>query len=41
MASNFAYLNTRDFEFIAQEWLPTQQVFLYKAFAAYDSKDTV
>ena len=41
MASNFAYLNTRDFEFIAQEWLPTEQVFAYKEFADYYSKDDV
>lgn len=41
MASNFAYLNTRDFEFIAQEWLPTEQVFSYKEFVDYYSKDEV
>lgn len=41
MASNFAYLNTRDFEFIAQEWLPTEQVFAYEDFADYYSKDDV
>lgn len=41
MASNFAYLNTRDFEFIVQEWLPTEQVFSYKEFADYYSKDEV
>ena len=41
MASNFAYLNTRDFEFIAQEWLPTEQVFAYKEFVDYYSKDDV
>lgn len=41
MASNFAYLNTRDLEFILQEWLPTEQVFGYKEFADYYSKDDV
>ena len=41
MASNFAYLNTRDFEFIAQEWLPTEQVFAYEDFADYYSKDDI
>ena len=39
MSANFAYLNTRDFEFIAQEWLPTEQVFAYKEFVDYYSKD--
>ncbi|HZK43761.1 MAG TPA: acyl-CoA dehydrogenase [Syntrophomonadaceae bacterium] len=41
MASNFAYLNTRDFEFIIQEWLPTEEVFAYKEFVDYYSKDDV
>jgi alkylation response protein AidB-like acyl-CoA dehydrogenase len=41
MSANFAYLNTRDFEFIAQEWLPTEQVFAYKEFVDYYSKDDV
>ncbi len=41
MASNFAYLNTRDFEFIIQEWLPTDEVFAYKEFVDYYSKDDV
>jgi len=41
MTANFAYLNTRDFEFIAQEWLPTEQVFNYKEFRDYYSKDEV
>ena len=25
MAGNFAYLNTRDLEFIIQEWFPTEK----------------
>ena len=29
MAANFAYQNTRDLEFIIQEWLPTEKVFNY------------
>jgi alkylation response protein AidB-like acyl-CoA dehydrogenase len=41
MSANFAYLNTRDFEFIAQEWLPTETVFAYKEFADYYSKEEV
>jgi len=41
MSANFAYLNTRDFEFIAQEWLPTETVFSYKEFADYYSKEEV
>jgi len=41
MSSNFAYLNTRDFEFILQEWLPTEQIFNYPQFADYYSKDDV
>jgi len=41
MSANFAYLNTRDFEFIAQEWLPTEIVFAYEDFADYYSKDDV
>ncbi|MDD4390443.1 MAG: acyl-CoA dehydrogenase [Eubacteriales bacterium] len=41
MSANFAYQNTRDFEFILQEWLPTEQVFSYPQFADYYSKDDV
>lgn len=41
MSANFAYLNTRDFEFIAQEWLPTEQVFSYQEFVDYYSKEEV
>lgn len=41
MAANFAYLNTRDFKFIVQEWLPTEQIFGYKQFCEYYSKDEV
>ena len=41
MASNFAYKNVRDFEFMIQEWLPTEKIFSYKQFADYYSKDDV
>lgn len=41
MAANFAYSNTRDLEFILQEWLPTEQIFDYPSFAGYYSKDDV
>lgn len=41
MSANFAYQNTRDFEFILQEWLPTEEIFDYPQFAAYYSKDDV
>ena len=41
MSANFAYLNTRDLEFIIQEWLPTEQVFNYDQFKDYYSKDDV
>ncbi|WP_054693024.1 acyl-CoA dehydrogenase [Syntrophomonas palmitatica] len=41
MSANFAYANTRDFEFIAQEWLPTEQIFAYKEFCDYYSKEEV
>lgn len=41
MSSNFAYQNTRDFEFILQEWLPTEEVFAYPQFSDYYSKDDV
>ncbi len=41
MSANFAYANTRDFEFILQEWLPTEQVFAYKEFCDYYSKEEV
>lgn len=41
MSGNFAYQNTRDFEFILQEWLPTEEIFSYPQFAAYYSKDDV
>ncbi|MDD3890444.1 MAG: acyl-CoA dehydrogenase, partial [Syntrophomonadaceae bacterium] len=41
MASNFAVNNIRDFEFIIQEWLPTEGVFNYPQFADYYSKDDV
>jgi len=41
MAANFAYLNTRDLEFIVQEWLPTEEIFAYPKFADYYSKDDV
>ncbi len=41
MASNFAYQNIRDFEFILQEWLPSETVFNYPNFADYYSKDDI
>ncbi len=41
MSANFAYLNTRDLEFILQEWLPTEEIFNYPRFAEYYSKDDV
>lgn len=41
MAGNFAYLNTRDLEFIIQEWLPTEKVFNYDRYKEYYSKDDV
>ncbi|WP_407309590.1 acyl-CoA dehydrogenase [Desulfosporosinus sp. SB140] len=41
MASNFAINNIRDFEFIIQEWLPTEGVFNYPQFADYYSKDDI
>ncbi|MDQ7092901.1 acyl-CoA dehydrogenase [Desulfosporosinus sp. PR] len=41
MASNFAINNIRDFEFIIQEWLPTEGVFNYPQFADYYSRDDV
>jgi alkylation response protein AidB-like acyl-CoA dehydrogenase len=41
MAANFAYLNTRDLEFIIQEWLPTEKVFNYDQFKDYYSKEDV
>lgn len=39
MTANFAYLNTRDLEFIVQEWLPTEEIFSYPQFADYYSKE--
>ena len=41
MAANFAYQNIRDFEFIIQEWLPTEKIFNYPNFADYYSKDDI
>jgi len=41
MSANFAYQNTRDLEFIVQEWLPTDEIFSYPRFADYYSKDDV
>lgn len=41
MASNFAINNIRDFEFILQEWLPTEGVFNYPQFADYYAKDDI
>ena len=41
MSSNFAYQNTRDLEFILQEWLPTEQIFNYPQFVDYYAKEDV
>lgn len=41
MSANFAYLNTRDFKFILQEWLPSEEIFAYPQFCDYYSKDDV
>jgi alkylation response protein AidB-like acyl-CoA dehydrogenase len=41
MSANFAYTNTRDLEFILQEWLPTEQIFNYPRFVDYYSKDDI
>ena len=41
MSSNFAVNSIRDFEFIIQEWLPTEKVFNYPQFADYYSKDDI
>ncbi|MDO4540726.1 MAG: acyl-CoA dehydrogenase [Syntrophomonadaceae bacterium] len=41
MAANLAYLNTRDLEFIIQEWLPTERVFSYPKFEGYYSKEDI
>ncbi|MDR3601964.1 MAG: acyl-CoA dehydrogenase [Desulfosporosinus sp.] len=41
MASNFAVNNIRDFEFIIQEWLPTEGIFNYPQFADYYSRDDI
>lgn len=41
MSSNFAVNNIRDFEFIIQEWLPTEMIFNYPQFSDYYSKDDV
>ncbi|MDH7497397.1 MAG: acyl-CoA dehydrogenase [Syntrophomonadaceae bacterium] len=41
MASNFAVNNIRDYEFIIQEWLPTEGVFNYPQFAGYYSRDDI
>ncbi len=41
MSANFAYKNTRDFEFILQEWLPTDEIFNYPQFADYYSKEDI
>jgi alkylation response protein AidB-like acyl-CoA dehydrogenase len=41
MSSKFAVNSIRDFEFIIQEWLPTESVFNYPQFADYYSKDDI
>ncbi len=40
MAANFAYdSNVRDFKFILQEWLPTEQIFAYDKYSSYSKDD--
>ncbi|AET68121.1 acyl-CoA dehydrogenase [Desulfosporosinus orientis DSM 765] len=41
MSANFAVNSIRDFEFILQEWLPTENVFNYPQFADYYSKEDI
>ncbi len=41
MGANFAYRNTRDFEFILKEWLPSEKIFSYDQFSGYYSKDDI
>jgi len=41
MTANFAYMNTRDLEFIIQEWLPSERVFNYEKFRDYYSKEDI
>ena len=41
MSANFAINNIRDFEFIIQEWLPTDRVFNYPQFADYYSREDI
>ncbi len=41
MSANFAYANTRDLEFILQEWLPSEDIFNYPRFVDYYSKDDI
>jgi len=41
MAANFAYKNTRDFQFLLKEWLPMEEVMAYPQFKEYYSIDDV
>lgn len=41
MGANFAYKNTRDLEFILQEWLPSEDIFKYDQFKDYYAKEDI
>ncbi|HZJ85061.1 MAG TPA: acyl-CoA dehydrogenase [Syntrophomonadaceae bacterium] len=41
MSANFAYKNTRDYQFILKEWLPLEEVLTYPQFKDYYSIDDV
>lgn len=41
MSSSFAYANTRDLEFILQEWLPTETIFSAETFLGKISKEDI
>lgn len=41
MGANFAYKNSRDIEFILQEWLPTEDIFSLPRFKDNYSKDDI
>jgi len=41
MGANFAYKNTRDLEFILQEWLPSEEIFNYEKFQGYYAKEEI
>lgn len=39
MAANFAYKNTRDLEFILEEWLPIEDIFACEKYSAYTKEE--